>query len=67
MGERIIPTCDRHHGDALRTVEVDGQQLCPRCALAVIDEAMRQGDVITIDVQRREQPGSKVTRMRGRG
>ncbi len=65
MGERIIPTCDRHHGDALRTVEVDGQQLCPKCLLAVIDEAVRQGDVIGVELVRREV--AKVARLRGRG
>ncbi len=65
MGEKIILTCDRCQRAALRTVEVGDDALCPRCALAVVDDAIRVGDVVAIEVQRREV--AKVARMRGRG
>lgn len=64
MPDRLILVCNRCHRDALRIVEVEEQRLCPRCALAVIDEAIRTGDVEAIDVQRREQPVARVARMR---
>ncbi len=64
MGERITPTCDRCHADALRVTLYDGRDLCPRCLLIVVDDDNRTGELVELTPRRREQPVARVARMR---
>jgi predicted amidophosphoribosyltransferase len=64
MSERRILVCDRCQRAALRVVEIGEDALCPRCALAVVDDAIRVGDVVAIEMRRLQDVTPVLMRVR---